>query len=964
MKLILIDGHSLAYRAFFALPPDMASSKGELVNAVFGFASMLLNVLREQQPSHIAVAFDIGRSFREDRFADYKATRARMPDELRSQIERIQELVAAFNIPVFTAEGYEADDVLATLAHQSAARSVPSLIVTGDRDLLQVVTETIWVLTSGRKFSDTILYTPRSVEERYGLPPRQLIDYKALLGDKSDNIPGVPGIGEKGAAQLLQTWGDLDTLYAHLDEVTPARARAALSEGRDSAYLSRSLAAIVDVPGIQLDLDACRVHDFDRQRVIGIFQELEFRSLLSRLPAAEPSAPAAAATTPAPATHRDEPAQQLGLFADELAPAASPLPARISAADLSPRARADLAETSAAGAPTGYGAILTPEQLAAVAGSLAAAERFCFDVETTAADEHRAELVGLALGWGPGPENNVYIPLAHQEGEQLPLALVQKQIGPHLADASKPKLAHNAKYDLIVCRRHGLPVAGPLIDTMIGQFLLDPASHSLGLKDLAFKRLGVEMTPIETLIGKGRKQITMDQVPIAVVAAYAAADVDMTWRLADLILPELKTKGLDGLFWEIEIPLIPVLADMEMAGVLIDPAFLRQMSVELQARLSEVAGEIFADVGYQFNLNSTQQLSGALFGQLGLPTAGLQKTASGHYSTAAEVLEGLRGQHPVIERLLEHRQLTKLLGTYVDALPQLINPISGRIHTSFDQAGAETGRISSNNPNLQNIPVRSELGRKIRRAFIAPPGHYLLAVDYSQVELRVLAHISRDQNMLANFARGLDIHAATASQVYGVAIEQVTPEQRAVAKMMNFATSYGVSAFGLSSRTGLSMDEARRFMKTYFDTYPGVRSYLDETIAQAKRQGFVETLLGRRRYFPILQIAGAGSPASAAQQARAAAERAAVNHPIQGSAADILKIALIRLHRRLLDGAFQSRMILQVHDEIVLQAPAAEVPALVPLVVETMESAYELLAPLKAEPEIGQDWYDLRKWTA
>ncbi len=967
MKLILIDGHSLAYRAFFALPPDMATSKGELVNAVFGFTSMLLNVLHEQQPSHIAVAFDVGRSFREDTFADYKATRARMPDELRSQIERIQELVAAFNIPVFTAEGYEADDVLATLARQAASQAVASLIVTGDRDLLQVVTENIWVLTSGRRFSDTIIYTPQAVEERYSLPPRQLIDYKALVGDKSDNIPGVAGIGEKGAVQLLQTWGDLDTLFAHLEEVTPQRARSALSAGRDSAYLSRALGTIVNVPGIHLDLDACRVHDFDRQRVVRIFQELEFRSLLPRLPEAESSQPAphldgapsvrtlagpSAGPLAGPSAALLAGGQQLDLFGDE-----TPVPAP----------SASLSSLSADAPPVGYRAILSPAQLAEVAAALAAADRFCFDVETTATDEHRAVLVGLALGWGAGSETNVYIPLVHREGEGdgpslLPLALVQQQIGPYLADASKSKLAHNAKYDLIVCRRHGLPVAGPLIDTMIGQFLLDPSSHNLGLKDLAFRRLGVEMTPIEALIGKGRKQITMDQVPVAAVAAYAAADVDMTWRLAELILPELKAKGLDDLFWNLEVPLIPVLADMEMAGMLIDPAFLRQMSVELQARLSDLAGEIFADVGYQFNLNSTQQLSDALFGKLALPAAGLQKTASGHYSTAADVLESLRGRHPVIERLLEHRQLTKLLGTYVNALPQLINPISGRIHTSFDQAGAETGRISSNNPNLQNIPVRSDLGRKIRKAFVAPDGHYLLAVDYSQVELRILAHISRDSAMLENFAQGLDIHAATASQVYGVPIDRVTSEQRAVAKMMNFATSYGVSAFGLSSRTTLSMDEARQFMKTYFETYPGVRRYLDETIAQAKRQGYVETLLGRRRYFPLLQIAGQGSPASASQQARAAAERAAVNHPIQGSAADILKIALIRLHRRLIEQGFQARMTLQVHDEIVLQAPEDELPSLVPLVVETMESAYDLLVPLKAEPEIGRDWYDLRAW--
>ena len=921
MKLILIDGHSLAYRAFFALPPDMATSQGELTNAAFGFVSMLLNVLRDQQPTHIAVAFDVGRSFRHDAFADYKATRERMPDELSVQIGRIQEIIDAFNIPIFTAEGYEADDVLATLAHQAAAQGVQVVVVTGDRDLVQIVSDRIWVLTSGRKFSDILLYTPEAVRERYELEPRQLIDLKALVGDKSDNIPGVRGVGDKGATALLHTWGDLDAIYAHLQEVTPTRTRTALEEGRDSAYLSRALGTIVDVPHIQLDLNACRVHDYDRQAVLRILAELEFRSLIPRLPAQPEATPPSSGA-------------QLGLFPE---------------LEATPSGRAT--------APSGYRAITTPAALADVVDALAAAPRIAFDVETTSEDEHRADLVGLALGWGPGPDHNVYIPLRHREGEQLPLGLIQERIGPLLADVNKSKLAHNAKYDITVCRNHGLAIAGPIIDTMVGEFLLDPASHSLGLKALALKRLDVEMTPISELIGKGRSQITMDQTPIAQAAAYAAADVDMTWRLAEQILPELQQKGLDKLFFDLEMPLTPVLADMEMTGVMVDAAYLRQMSGELQRRLEALATEIYADIGYAINLNSTQQLSDALFGSLGLPTAGLKKTQSGHYSTAAEVLEGLRGRHPVIEGLLEYRQLTKLLTTYVDALPALINPRTGRIHTSFDQTGAETGRISSNNPNLQNIPVRTELGRLIRKAFVAPPGHYLLAVDYSQVELRILAHISGDKAMLENFARGLDIHAATASQVYGIPIEQVNSEQRAVAKMMNFATSYGVSAYGLSSRTTLTVAAAREFMDTYFRTYPGVRRYLDDTIAQARRQGYVETLLGRRRYFPVLQ-----TTARASQQARAAAERAAVNHPIQGAAADILKIALVRLHQRLLEGGYRSRMTLQVHDEIVLQVPDDELDAVTPLVVETMEGAYDLQAPLKAEPEYGRDWYDLQRW--
>ncbi len=915
MKLVLIDGHSLAYRAFFALPPDMATSKGELTNAVYGFTSMLLNIIRDHKPTHMAVAFDVGRSFRHDKFEEYKATRERIPDELSIQIERIQELIDAFRIPVFTKEGYEADDVLATLAHQAEPHNVLSLITTGDRDLVQVVDEKIWVLTSGRKFSDVIIYTPDKVRERYGLEPSQIVDFKALVGDKSDNIPGVRGIGEKTAVKLLQQWGDLDNIYAHIDEITPTRVRNALIKGREDAYLSRALAQIVDVPGIELDLKACEFGDYDRQRVLKLFTELEFRTLIPRLP--EP---------------KGHGVQQLGLFGE-----------------------VEAAEES--NTPHGYRAVTTRDDLDDVLPHLQQAQPLAFDVETTGIDEHRAGLVGLALGWDEGPDANIYIPITHRDGQQLTLETIQQTIGPILADPATDKLAHNAKYDLIVCRRHGLPVQGRFIDTMIGEFLLDPGSRSLGLKALAIKYLGVEMTPIADLIGKGRNQTTMDTVDIDRVADYAAADVDMTRRIWAKIEPQLQETGLIKLFWDLEMPLIPVLADMEIHGVLVDADYLHAMSRELRGRLQELAGQIYEYVGYEFNLNSTQQLSDALFGTLGLPTKGLKKTKSGHYSTAASVLESLRGQHPVIDLLLEYRQLTKLVTTYIDALPKLINPETGRIHTSFDQTGAETGRISSNNPNLQNIPIRSEIGRLIRKAFIAPPDHYLLAVDYSQVELRILAHISGDERMLEAFAQGLDIHAHTASLVFGVPIDEVTPQQRAVAKMMNFATSYGVSAYGLSTRTGLTMDEARRFMATYFATYPGVRRYLDETIHKAREQGYVETLLGRRRYFPILK---AGVRAS--QQARAAAERAAINFPIQGTAADILKIALREVHRKLRERGFAARMILQVHDEIVLETPIAEMEQVVPLVVETMENAYQLKAPLKAEPEYGPNWYDMQPW--
>jgi DNA polymerase-1 len=917
MKLVLIDGHSLAYRAFFALPPDMANSKGELTNAVYGFTSMLLNVIRDHHPTHMAVAFDVGRSFRHDKFEAYKATRERIPDELAIQIDRIQELIRAFRIPIFTREGYEADDVLATLAHQAEPKDVLSLITTGDRDLLQVVDEKIWVLTSGRKFSDVIIYTPEKVRERYQLSPRQIVDYKALVGDKSDNIPGVRGIGDKTAVKLLHQWGDLDTIYAHIDEVTPTRVRNALLKGKEDAYLSRALATIVDVPDIELDLAACEFGAYDRHRILELFTELEFRTLIPRLP--EP---------PGQRT------QQLGLFGDGEA-------------------------VEDRGAPAGYRAVTTPGGLQEVVPRLQQADPLAFDVEPTGVDEHRASLVGLALGWDEGPDANIYVPVTHKDGEQLTLAEIQGTIGPVLADENTAKLAHNAKYDLIICRRHGLPVNGRFIDTMIGEFLLDPGSRSLGLKALAIKYLGIEMTPIADLIGKGRNQTTMDTVSIGRVTDYAAADVDMTRRIWAKIEPQLQETGLMGLFQDLEMPLIPVLADMEMHGVLLDATYLNQMAQELRVRLEQLAGEIYEYVGYEFNLNSTQQLSDALFGTLGLPTRGLKKTKSGHYSTAASVLEGMRGTHPVMDLLLEYRQLTKLLSTYVEALPRMINPETGRIHTSFDQTGAETGRISSNNPNLQNIPVRSELGRRIRKAFIAPPDHYLLAVDYSQVELRILAHISGDERMLEAFAEGLDIHAATASLIYGVPIEEVTSQQRSVAKMMNFATSYGVSPYGLSTRAGISMEEARHFMDTYFATYPGVKRYLEETIALAKEQGYVETLLGRRRYFPVLK-----STARVSQQARAAAERAAINFPIQGSAADILKIALREVHRKLRKQNFAARMILQVHDELVLETPITEMPEVTRLVVETMEAAYPLKAPLKAEPEFGPNWYDMKPWQA
>ena len=937
-KLVLIDGHSLAFRAFHALPPDMSAPTGELTNAVFGFTSMLLKVLQEQQPEFVAVAFDLGRTFRHDMYEAYKGHRERTPDELDTQVERIKQIVAALNIPIFTVETFEADDILATLALQAEARGVDTLIVTGDRDILQVVDEHITVLTSGRFFSDTIYYTPESVKAKYGLDPTQLVDYKALLGDKSDNIPGVKGIGEKGAADLLQRFGTLDAVYASIDQVTPARLQSALKAGQADAELSWKLGKIItDVP-IQLDLEACRTRRYDRQKVVALFQELAFRSLANALPPVEDAATVSEAAPVAAGAAEGGP--QMALFEQ------GGLPGGVSAGGAG--------ELPVRTGPTPI-LVLHPPTLIEVAEQLAGAKQIAFDTETTGTDPYAAELVGLAVAWGPALDQAAYIPLGHSDTTCLPWETVRAALLRPFENPEIEKVAHNASYDIGILDRYDLPVAGQLVDTMIAAWLIDPGLRGLGLKDLVWTRLKTEMTRITDLIGTGKAQITMDQVPASAAGAYAGADAAMTMRLAEVLLPEIREKGLDNLLRNVEMPLVPVLVDIERTGVKVDVAFLKQMSTELTARMRKLEREIQEIAGIAFNVNSTQQLSDILFGKLGLPTDGLKKTQSGAYSTAADVLEGLRGRHEIIDLILEQRQLTKLLGTYVDALPGLVNSRTGRVHTSFNQAGAETGRLSSSNPNLQNIPIRSDVGREIRKAFIAEQGRVLLSADYSQVELRILAHITRDEYMLAAFARGEDIHASAAAKVYGVPIPQVTKEQRAVAKMMNFATSYGVTAFGLAQRTGLSRAEAGDFMNRYFATYPGVKKYIEETTALARRQGFVETLLGRRRYFPVLKTTASSAQA---YNMRQAAERAAINHPIQGTAADIIKMAMIALHRRLKEEGLQARMILQVHDELVLETPEEELQRVGEIVKDTMEGAYQLAAPLKVDMESGPNWFD------
>ena len=939
--LALIDGYSQAFRAYYGLPPDMATSRGELTNAVYGFTTMLLGVIADEKPDYLAVAFDVGRTFRHEQFDGYKSTRAKMPEEMAVQVPRIRQLIETLNIPIFEIEGYEADDLIGALSRQAVTQGVDCLIISGDRDLFQLVNDHVRVrYTPGGPKPKTTIYDVRAVEERYGLSPSQVIDYKALVGDTSDNIPGVPGIGDKTATTLLQTFGTLDSLLARLPEVKPPRAREAIAAHRTQIELARQLSTIITDLPVTLDLSACRTRDFDRQRVVALFRELEFKSLIERLPQSD-AAPAAADMEAA----ADE--QHLG---------------------------------------AAYRLITTERELAEVAALCQAAPLVAIDVETTSTDPMQAQLVGVALSWAEGHGAYVGVALssppptallretsnlplfavmpdaeltrtgasvAETQAVGLPIATLRQVLGPMLADPSVPKAAHNASYDMTVLAEAGMPVNGLAWDTMLAAWLCDPGSRNLGLKGQALARLGVEMTEIEALIGKGKAQITMDQVEPARVAQYASADVDMTLRLAPLLRAEMEQKRQTELFNTVEMPLVPVICAIERAGVLLDVPFLKQMEVELAQRLAALVQEIHDLAGLAFNINSTQQLADVLFGKLAISSTGLARTATGKISLTAGVLEGMAGKHPILDKILEYRQLGKLQSTYVLALPSLINPRTGRVHTSFNQAGAETGRLSSSNPNLQNIPIRTEIGRQVRRAFIAPAGWRLISADYSQVELRIVAHASRDPNLLGAFERGEDVHASTAAAVYGVPLADVTKEMRGRAKTVNFGLVYGQGAFGLAQQTGMTPGEATEFINRYFTIYAQVKTYLDSLRVQAAQVGYVETLLGRRRYFPEL-APGAQTP----HNVRQALERAAINAPIQGTSADIIKLAMIRLAQRLQDAGLRTRMILQVHDELVLEAPEAELDTAVALVREVMSHAFTLSIPLKVDVEVGPNWLE------
>ncbi len=918
--LYLIDGHALAYRTYFALTSGsgagFSTSTGIPTAGTFGFTSSLLRLMEQERPEYLAVTFDTGRTFRNDLFADYKATRAKMPDDLRTQIQWIKKLIDAFKIPRIEVEGYEADDVLGSIAATAVLQGFGVKIITGDRDLLQLVDERVTVSLPGKSLAESKDYSPADVKTYLGVRPDQVVDYKALVGDTSDNIPGVAGIGQKTAENLYEKYNTLDEVYAHLDDL-PKGVKSKLESGRESAFLSRELARIHTDVKVILNLEEARTDDVDVPAVETLFKELEFNTLLKRLHAL---------------TDKKEeipsilPNTQPSLFGEEIR--------QIGAAP-----KSNLT----------FGVIDDTAKLETLLEKLSGAAVISFDTETTSTDPMRADLVGISLA--VDDQEGFYIPVGHRsDAQQLNLAQVIHALKPVFADRQKQFVGHNMKYDALVLARNGLPLDHFSFDTMIAEWLADPASHHLGLKDMALSHLGIEMTHIEELIGRGKAQLNMADVPVANVAPYASADAQIPVLLMPILEERLKSCNAQKLFSDLEMPLVPVLMEMEKEGVSLDIPFYKKMASELSTRLFDIEKQVYGSVGYKFNLNSTQQLSKVLFETLGLATPGMQrKTASGHFSTSAAVLDELKGKHPVVDLLLEYRELAKIKSTYVDSLPLQVNPITNRVHTSFNQTGSVTGRLASSNPNLQNIPIRSEIGQQVRHGFIAEGDCVLLSVDYSQIELRIVAHMSGDETMLEAFRKNQDIHATTAAAIYAIPLKEVTKEQRRHAKAINFGLIYGMSPFGLSNSTGLTLAEAEDFVKAYFQEFPGVRKFLDGIKQLANQQGYVETLLGRRRYFPNLQ-------SQSNFNMRRREEREAINAPIQGTAADIMKLAMLHLPPALKNAGLHCRLLLQVHDELILECAPEELNEAARVVQNTMESAYQIGIPLSTEARSGKNW--------
>ena len=903
--LMIMDGHAMVHRSFRAISTQRhltVNATGEDVTGVYGFANVFLRALNEWNPAYCAIAFDVSApTFRHKQFPEYKAQRESTPEELRPQFGRVKQLMEAFGVAVFELEGWEADDVIGTLSAQAEKMGLDSVILTGDRDTFQLISPKVRVDLAS-SIQDRKVYDEEALQERYsGLTAAQQTDFKALLGDTSDNIPGVPKVGEKTAIALLNDYQNLEGIYEHIEEVTRPSVKQSLEEFKDRAFSNRELMAIDRESPVELDLEKAKFGDFDRNAVVQLMTELEFFTVIPRIP-------------------------ETGGSQDTSEAVASPIQAPGEGAD--------------------YTAVQTKEQLEQMLAALHDAGSFSFDTETTGLDAVQAGLVGLSFSTAPSVA--WYVPVGHQQGEQLPIEEVLAAVRPLFESPEISKCAHNANYDMTILASHGIECQGVDFDTMVAAHLL--SRGQLGLKNLALDVLGQEMTPIKNLIGTGRKQVTFDQVDIAQAAPYAAADADMTGRLRLAFEEPVAREGLSSLMTDMEMPLVPVLVTMQRHGIKLDSAALREMSEDLREQMFQTEEDLYKSIGHTVNINSPQQLSDLLFNEIGLPKTKRTKTG---YSTDANSLEGLKGLHPVVDQIIDYRQVSKLKSTYLDALPDMVNPATGRVHTSYSQTGSATGRMSSSDPNLQNIPIRTEMGRQVRRAFVADgaPDWLLFSADYSQIELRVLAHISQDPGLLEAFQRGEDIHSSTASLMFDVELNDVDAEQRRIAKVLNFGVIYGLSAHGISMQTGFSREEGTSFIEAYFNKYPGISEYLEQVKVKARAEQYVETLLGRRRYLPDIN--------SSNFNVRGGAERMAINMPIQGTAADIMKLAMIRVQDRLDEEGLRTKMLLQVHDELVFEMPKEEMDALKELVFDEMPAAMDLDVTLKVDAKWGPTWGDM-----
>jgi DNA polymerase-1 len=896
-RFFIVDAHALCYRSYYAfIKNPLFNSAGQNVSAIFGFARMLYKLVDEQTPDYLAVAFDPPvKSFRFKLYPDYKANRQKMPDDLRSQIDEIKEMVSVIGIPILIHNDYEADDILGTIAKKYSGHGREVWLVTGDKDAYQLLDDNIRIYANKKGISDYEIYDQNSTIDLIGIKPDKVIDFMALTGDASDNIPGVKGIGEKTALKLINEYGSLDSIYKNLDSIT-GKTGEYLVRDREAAFLSRDLAAIRTDAPIEIDLECARRLDFHSERVREYFEKIELRSLV-----------------------RDF----------------------FGAANIEVK-NSETEERS-------YKIAYTERDIEDIARLIMESGEVSIDTETTSVFPVDAELVGISVS--VGENSGWYIPISSNSLSvtQIPdfvrtLAILK----PVLEDESIKKIGQNIKYDIIVLAGRGIRLKGIYFDTMVASYCLNTNERRHNMDDLAMKHLNYKTISYKELAGSGKKAVSIQDLPIERLAEYAIEDADITLRLYNKFKAELESEPeLADLFYGIEMPLVSVLAEMEMAGVKIDLEYFKSLSVENKKKLAEIEKRIYKNAGRVFNINSTKELSHVLFTEIGLKP--VKKTKTG-FSTDAGVLESLRGMHPVVDDLLAYRSISKLQNTYIEALPRLLSPRTGRIHTSYNQTVVATGRLSSSDPNLQNIPAREEMGRSIRNGFIPEQGSLLLSADYSQIELRLAAHFSRDENMLRAFREGIDIHNMTASSVFGVLNDEVDPDMRRQAKIINFATIYGVSPFGLSQQADIGVKEAANFIKRYFETYPGFRDYIDRTVEYAREHGYVKTLCGRRRAIDDI--------ASDISFRREGAERMAINTPIQGTAADLIKIAMISISRELAEKKMSSRMIMQVHDELVFEVSERELDLMRDIVRRHMEGAMELSVPLTVDIGTGRNWVE------